>query len=81
MTDDELRARIVADPTIMVGQPCVRGTRIPARLVLELLAHGATYDEIFEDYPSLTSDDIAACLLHASDALEREAATTLAATG
>jgi uncharacterized protein (DUF433 family) len=81
MTDDELRARIVVDPDIMVGQPCIKGTRVPARLILELLAHDATYDEIFEDYPSVTRDDIAACLLYASDALDREATATLAATG
>ena len=81
MTDEELRARIVTDPKIVVGQPCIRGPRLPVRLILDLLAHGAPYEEIFEDYPSVTSDDIAACLLYAADLLEREAAASLAATG
>lgn len=71
MTDEELRQRIVVDRKVMVGQPCIRGTRIPVRLILEILAHGATPDEIFEDYPFLTQDDISACLLYASDLLER----------
>jgi uncharacterized protein (DUF433 family) len=80
MTDDELRARIEIDPKIMVGQPCIRGTRIPVRLILDLLAHGAPYDEIIEDYPSVTSDDIAACLLYAVDTIEHASATSLAPT-
>ena len=81
MTDQELRARIVIDPKIVVGQPCIRGTRLPVRLILDLLAHRAPYEEIFEDYPGVTSDDIAACLLYAVDLLEREATAPLAATG
>jgi uncharacterized protein (DUF433 family) len=71
MTDEELRQRIEIDPKVMVGQPCIRGTRVPVRLILVLLAHGATYEEIFEDYPWLTSDDIRACLLYAADVLTR----------
>lgn len=78
MTDDELRQRIETDPKVMVGQPCIRGTRVPVRLILEILAHGATLDEIFEDYPFLTRDDISACLLYAADMLERMPSTTLA---
>lgn len=81
MTDDELRARITVDPEIMVGQPCIRGTRIPVRLILDLLAHGAPYDEIFEDYPSVTRDDVMACLLYAVDTLERAPSVSLAPTG
>ncbi|MGE3272667.1 MAG: DUF433 domain-containing protein [Chloroflexota bacterium] len=80
MMDDELRARIVIDPAIMVGQPCIRGTRLTVRLILNLLAHGATYDEIFEDYPSLTPDDIRACLLYAVDTLEHSAAAAMASS-
>ena len=81
MTDDELRARITIDPKIMVGQPCIRGTRVPVRLILELLAHGAPYAEIFEDYPSVDADDIAACLLYAADVMDRVSAASLAPTG
>jgi uncharacterized protein (DUF433 family) len=79
MTDQELRDRIVVDPKIMVGKPCIRGTRIPARMVVNLLAHGATFDEIFEDYPRLTREDILACLLYAADVLDEQYSATAVA--
>jgi uncharacterized protein (DUF433 family) len=71
MTDDELRARIEIDPKVMVGQPCIRGSRLTVRLMLNLLAHGAPFEEICADYPRLTRDDILACLLYAADMLTR----------
>jgi uncharacterized protein (DUF433 family) len=71
VTDQELRERIVVDPKVMVGKPCIRGTRIPVRMIVNVLAHGVTFDEIFEEYPRLTRDDILACLLYAADVLER----------
>jgi len=80
MTDDELRERIEVDPKVTVGQPCIRGTRVPVRLILETLAHGATHDEVDEDYPFLTRNDILACLLYAADLLERASSTPLAAS-
>ncbi len=79
MTDQELRERIEVTPGVMAGNPCIRGTRIPVRMIVNLLAHGATFDEIFGDYPRLTREDILACLLHAVDALdERYSAAALA---
>jgi len=65
--DQELRRRIVSDPRIMVGQPCIRDSRLTVRLILNLLAHDASFDEILAEYPGLTPDDIFACLLHAAD--------------
>jgi uncharacterized protein (DUF433 family) len=59
MTDDEPRARIVIDPGIMVGQPCSQGSRLPARLIVSMLTHGATSDGRYKAYPHLTSDDAA----------------------
>ena len=81
MTDEELRRRITIDPKVMVGQPCIRGTRLPVRMIVNLLAHGATFDEIFEDFPRLTREDILACLLYAVDVLDEQySATSLAAS-
>lgn len=71
MTDDELRARIEINPEIMVGQPCIRGTRLTVHSILNMLAHGAPYEEILEDYSWLTRDDINACLLFASEHIQR----------
>lgn len=75
MTDQQLRDRIEVTPGVMNGKPCIRGTRIPVRMIVNLLAHGTTFDEIFEDYPRLTRDDILACLLYSADLLERMSST------
>jgi uncharacterized protein (DUF433 family) len=49
------------------GKPCVRGLRITVADVLEYLASGMTQEEILADFPSLTVDDIRACLAFAAD--------------
>jgi len=64
--------RIVIDPEIMGGKPVIKGTRITVELILRLLAEGLTVEEILEDYPHLTDEDIRAALLYASKVLEIE---------
>ncbi|RLG49652.1 MAG: DUF433 domain-containing protein [Thermoproteota archaeon] len=64
--------RIVIDPEIMGGKPVIKGTRITVELILRLLAEGLTVEEILEDYPHLTEEDIRAALLYASKVLEME---------
>ncbi len=64
--------RIVVDPKIMVGKPIVRGTRIPVSMILNLIAHGFSFDQIIEDYPILTEDDIRAAILYAGARLDHE---------
>lgn len=61
-----LLERIVIDPDVVHGRPAVRGTRVRVSDVLSLLAAGPTEDEILEDYPYLTADDIKACLTYAA---------------
>ena len=73
MTDDQLLARITTDPRVMVGKPVIRGTRLTVEYILNLLAHGATIEEIIEEYDGLTRDDIRACLLFATKSLESTA--------
>ena len=55
-------SRITAEPGKCGGRPCIRGLRIRVKDVLELLAHGASWEEILEDYPDLEAGDIQACL-------------------
>jgi uncharacterized protein (DUF433 family) len=55
-----LAAEIVSDPTVMGGEPVVRGTRIPAAVILAYLKAGHTDRDVFEDYPSLRVDGIEA---------------------
>ena len=58
--------RIVVDPKIHFGKPCVAGTRITVQSVLELLDEGLSFAEITENYyPDLQTDDIHACLKYA----------------
>lgn len=64
-------ARIVSDPAICEGEPCVRGTRVPVHIVLGHLAAGDSEATILENFPRLTRDDVRACLAYAAD-LTRE---------
>ena len=59
--------RITADPEVMGGRPCIRGMRMTVYDVLDDLASGMTEDEIWDDFPDLTRDDIRACLAFAAD--------------
>ncbi len=54
--------RISIDPDVCHGQACVKGTRIPVHQIVHMLANGDTIDELLEGYPSLTKEDILACL-------------------
>ncbi|MCX6089730.1 MAG: DUF433 domain-containing protein [Candidatus Atribacteria bacterium] len=62
--------QIPINPQVLMGKPVIRGTRLTVQFILGLLAHGATIDEIIEEYPGLTREDILACLLFATEALE-----------
>jgi uncharacterized protein (DUF433 family) len=63
----DYRDRIVIDPSIRFGKPCVRGTRIAVGDVLSYLASGMRDEDIVRDFPQLTIDDIRACLAYAAD--------------
>jgi uncharacterized protein (DUF433 family) len=54
--------RITVSPDVCGGRPCIRSLRIRVKDVLDLLAAGATRDEILADYPYLEAEDIAAVL-------------------
>lgn len=62
MTSEELLQRVVVDPNVCFGKPTIRGTRIWVGLILDLLADGLTVDEVLDEYPSLTDDDVRASL-------------------
>lgn len=70
MNDRQLLERIISDARVMVGKPVIAGTRLTVEYILGLLAHGATIEEVIEEYPGLTPDDIRACVLFAARALE-----------
>ncbi|BDA70749.1 hypothetical protein RIVM261_062930 [Rivularia sp. IAM M-261] len=69
MTDNQLLERIVTNQNILSGKPVIRGTRLSVEYILNLLAHGATTEDILEEYEGLSSEDIQACFLFASKSL------------
>ncbi|MFL6210271.1 MAG: DUF433 domain-containing protein [Pyrinomonadaceae bacterium] len=69
MTDQQLLERITLDPKVMLGKPVIRGTRLTVEYVLNLLAHGATIEEVLAEYEGLAPEDIQACILFATKSL------------
>lgn len=79
MIEQDLLERIVLNPNVMVGKPVIRGTRLTVEYILNLLAHGATVQEILEEYKGLAQEDIQACLLFATHSLANTAFMPLVA--
>lgn len=63
---------IVSTPDVLKGKPRLKNTRIPVSLVLGYLASGATPEDVMEEFPDLTRQDVAACLRYARDLSEFE---------
>jgi len=68
--------RISIDPRICHGQACVKGTRIPVHEIVRMLANGDTMDGLLAEYPSLSREDIMACLDYAAE-LAKEQVTPI----
>jgi uncharacterized protein (DUF433 family) len=64
--DGANQPRITIEPGKCGGKPCIRGMRIRVSDVLELLANGASFEEILADYPYLERDDILAAIAYAA---------------
>ena len=58
---------IAIDPNIRFGKPYLVGTRITVSDVLGWMASGMRVEEILEDFPELSSEQIRACLAYAAD--------------
>ena len=64
--------RISIDPKICHGQACIKGTRIPVHQIIRMLASGDKSEEILEDYPTITAEDVHACLEYAASLAEEQ---------
>ena len=64
--------RVSVSADVMLGKPCIKGTRIPVHMLLDQLSAGDTVDKILAGYPHLTREDIAAALAYAAGALRPE---------
>ena len=63
---------IVANPEVLGGKPCIRGTRISVEFILELLASGATRDSILHAYPQIPREGLSAALQYAAKTMKNE---------
>ena len=72
-TEKSYRGRIIVDPSMHFGKPCIANTRIPVEAVLELIEKNIPFDTIIADYyPELQVDDIKACIRYATDHIRSE---------
>lgn len=71
----DYRQLITIEPGKRSGKPCIRGLRITVSDVLDYLASGMSEDDVLQDFPDLTRDDIRACLAFAADRERRLTAT------
>jgi uncharacterized protein (DUF433 family) len=68
----DYRRIITVEPGKRGGKPCIRGMRITVYDVLSYLASGMTQQEVLEDFPYLTEEDILACLSYTADHQEHK---------
>lgn len=61
-----IQNRISISPDICNGRPVITGTRITVQTILEFLGAGDSIEEVLEEYPTLTAEDIYACIQYAS---------------
>lgn len=64
--------RISINPSICHGQACIKGTRIPVHQIVGMLANGDTFESLLKAYPSITREDISACLEYASSLTDEQ---------
>lgn len=62
-----LLQHISVDPNVCFGKPCIRGTRIWVSLLLDFLANGMSFEEILEEYPQLTEEEIRAAIAYGAE--------------
>jgi uncharacterized protein (DUF433 family) len=62
-----LLQRISVDPNVCFGKSCIRGTRIWVSLILDFMANGMSIQEVLEEYPHLTEEDIRAAIAYGAE--------------
>lgn len=73
------RDRIIVDADVLVGKPVIKGTRLAVEFIIDLLAQGWSEQDILENYPGVTHEDIASCLSYAGEILRTERVYALSA--
>jgi uncharacterized protein (DUF433 family) len=71
----QLRGQLICSPTVKRGEPIVRGTRIPARILAAIAKMGSSVEEMIQDYPPLTKEGLDAALAFSAAHPRRAAAS------
>lgn len=66
------KERIIIDQEVLAGKPVIKGTRISVDFILELLGNEWSYEQIIENYPQLTKEDILAAISYSAEILKDE---------
>ncbi len=64
---NSLLERIEMNPQVCFGKPCIRGTRIWVSLILDTLTQGLRIEDLLENYPQISREDILACLAYGAE--------------
>jgi len=72
MRKQSLMKRIEVNPEIMLGKPVIKGTRLPAAILVEKIAYGDTIENILVQYPFLEKEDVNAALHYAVRVMKSE---------
>ena len=64
--------QIVSNPSVMMGKPVIKGTRITVEFILEKLAAGETIEQILDAHPRLTREAVQEALSFAAEALKAD---------
>ncbi len=64
--------RIAINPQVCHGQACIQGTRIPVYQILRMLACGDSVEDLLQEYPSITREDILACFDYVASLAEEQ---------
>lgn len=68
--------RIFRDPAILLGKPCIKGTRISVEVVIRRLAQGRSVDDIVVEYPELTREDVLSAAAYAAELVKLDGLAT-----
>ena len=72
MSRVDWKERVVIDPQLHHGDPCIKGTRVPVSIIVGSIADGMGVDEVRGAYPQLSVEDIRAALAYAAEVLRQE---------
>ncbi len=72
---------VVVDDAVHHGEPCIKGTRVPVRMIIGSLADGMTADQILAEYPQLQPRDVSAALAYAAEVMHQETLLPLTPAG